>query len=110
MASQDPSYTESLTRLIDRFCTLPGIGRRTAERLAFHILKSDPQQALALAAAIEEVKKNVRHCSVCYNLTEADYRGDRFADYHMDIKGNNDILSMCCWGIWRRWKGWSRRT
>ena len=72
MPSQDPSYTESLTRLIDRFCTLPGIGRRTAERLAFHILKSDPQQALALASAIEEVKKNVRHCSVCFNLTEAD--------------------------------------
>lgn len=54
------------------FEKLPGIGPRSAERLAFHILKSDKDQALALAGAIREVKENVRHCKICYNLTETD--------------------------------------
>ncbi len=51
---------------------LPGIGRRSAERLAFHLLKSSRDDALALARAIEDVKTNVRHCATCYNLTEED--------------------------------------
>lgn len=68
----DPAYSESMNRLIDRFARLPGIGRRTAERLAFHILKTNKDEALALAGAISDVKNNVRHCSVCYNLTESD--------------------------------------
>jgi len=54
------------------FEQLPGIGPRSAERLAFHILKSDKDKALALATAIREVKENVRHCHICYNLTETD--------------------------------------
>ncbi len=54
------------------FEKLPGIGPRSAERLAFHILKSDKKDALALAEAVREVKENVRHCRVCYNLTESD--------------------------------------
>lgn len=57
---------------MQEFEKLPGIGPRSAERLAFHILKSDKEAALALAGAIREVKENVRHCRVCYNLTEAD--------------------------------------
>ncbi len=69
MASSTPP---SLTRLMQEFEKLPGIGPRSAERLAFHILKSDKDAALALAGAIREVKENVRHCRVCYNLTEAD--------------------------------------
>lgn len=68
----DHGYSESMNRLIDRFARLPGIGRRTAERLAFHILKTNKDEALALAGAISDVKNNVRHCSVCYNLTESD--------------------------------------
>jgi recombination protein RecR len=54
------------------FEKLPGIGPRSAERLAFHILKSDKDKALALASAIREVKENVRHCKICFNLTETD--------------------------------------
>lgn len=54
------------------FEKLPGIGPRSAERLAFHILKSEKDAALGLASAIREVKENVRHCRICYNLTEAD--------------------------------------
>lgn len=72
MPPTDPAYTDSMNRLIDRFATLPGIGRRTAERLAFHVLKTDRDDALALANAIRDVKTNVRHCSRCYNLTESD--------------------------------------
>lgn len=68
----NPAYTDSMNRLIAEFARLPGIGRRTAERLAFHVLKSSPDEAMKLAKAIEDVKTHVRHCSVCFNLTEAD--------------------------------------
>jgi recombination protein RecR len=54
------------------FEKLPGIGPRSAERLAFHVLKSDRKAALALSDAIRDVKQNVRHCGICYNLTETD--------------------------------------
>lgn len=66
------SLPPSLSRLTAEFERLPGIGPRSAERLAFHILKSDRESALALAAAIRDVKDQVRHCRICYNLTEED--------------------------------------
>jgi len=69
---ENPAYTDSMNRLIEQFAKLPGIGRRTAERLAFHVLKSPPEEALGLARAIDDVKTNVRHCSICFNLTETD--------------------------------------
>jgi recombination protein RecR len=65
-------YPSAVERLIDEFARLPGIGRKTAERLAFHILKSQTSTALPLAQAIRDVKETVRHCSVCYNLTDFD--------------------------------------
>jgi recombination protein RecR len=66
------STPASLTRLMAEFEKLPGIGPRSAERLAFHILKSNKEEALALAFAIQEVKANVGHCRICFNLTETD--------------------------------------
>jgi recombination protein RecR len=57
---------------MDEFQKLPGIGARSAERLAFHILKSDRETALRLAGAIRDVKENVRHCRICFNLTQQD--------------------------------------
>ena len=51
---------------------LPGIGMRSAERIAFHLLKARPEDALRLADAIRDVKTKIRHCSICYNLTEED--------------------------------------
>jgi len=66
------SVPASLTRLIEEFQKLPGIGPRSAERLAFHLLKSDKAAALALADAVRNMKETVRHCGVCYNLTESD--------------------------------------
>ena len=64
------AHPEPVERLIDEFARLPGIGRRTAERMAFHILKAAPEEALRLSQAIADVKEQVRHCSVCHNLTE----------------------------------------
>lgn len=66
------AHPESVERLIAEFSRLPGIGRRSAERMAFHVLKSDVPDAMRLAQAIEDVKRTVRHCSVCFNLTDAD--------------------------------------
>lgn len=62
----------SLSRLKEEFEKLPGIGPRSADRLAFHVLKSDKASAMGLASAIREVKERIRHCKVCYNLTEVD--------------------------------------
>ena len=83
-SSQRGAYPDSVERLIDRFAQLPGIGRRTAERLAFWVLKADKPDAMALADAIADVKRSVRHCEVCFNLAEtqtcaicADTRRDR---------------------------------
>lgn len=61
-----------MVRLIDEFANLPGIGRRSAERLAFHVLKSDRATAMKLAQAISDVKTHVKHCSICYNLADRD--------------------------------------
>jgi len=66
----DTAYTESLNRLIEEFGKLPGIGPRNAERLAFHILKAEPQEAMALAEAIRAVKQKTRRCELCFNLAE----------------------------------------
>jgi len=66
------AYPAAVERLITELSGLPGIGRRSAERLAFHVLKSDKETAMGLARAIADVKKTVRHCSLCFNLTDAD--------------------------------------
>jgi recombination protein RecR len=67
-----PDYAPPITRLIDELKHLPGIGQKTAQRLAFFILRATPEKALALAEAIREAKENVRFCSVCNNITDAD--------------------------------------
>jgi recombination protein RecR len=66
------AYTATLNQLIEEFGKLPGIGPKTAERLAFHILKSDAPTAMALADAIRDVKTKIKRCRVCCNLSEAD--------------------------------------
>jgi recombination protein RecR len=64
------AYPESVVRLIEEFSKLPGIGRRSAERLAFHVLKSTREEAKRLSVAIDDVKRLVKHCAVCWNLTD----------------------------------------
>jgi recombination protein RecR len=63
-------YAGPIQRLISELSRLPGIGQRTAQRLAFHILRADEPEALALAEAIREVKAKVGLCEVCFNLSE----------------------------------------
>lgn len=63
---------KSLTDLVDRLKTLPGVGRKTAERLAFHILKSSKAEAEHLSRAIMDVKEKARLCSVCVSITDTD--------------------------------------
>lgn len=65
-------YTESMRRLVEAFAHMPGIGRKTAERLTYYVLRSPRDEAMALADAVRDVKDNVGHCSVCHNITEAD--------------------------------------
>ena len=65
-------YTKTVQGLVAEFERLPGIGRKTAERLAYYILRAPADEAMSLAYAIRDVKKKVRHCSTCFNLTEAD--------------------------------------
>jgi recombination protein RecR len=66
------AHPEPVQRLVEAFAQLPGIGRRTAERLAFHVLKSPRAEADRLAEAIAQVKSQVRHCGVCFNVTDTD--------------------------------------
>jgi recombination protein RecR len=63
-------YTETLNKLIEEFGKLPGIGPKTAERLAFHILKSRPEESMVLADAIRDVKNKIKRCQICYNYSE----------------------------------------
>ena len=65
-----PEITQSVTELINEFAKLPGIGKKSAERLAYHVLRLHRTEALALADAIRKVKENVRYCRNCYNLAE----------------------------------------
>ena len=63
-------YAPPVQRLITELGRLPGIGQRTAQRLAFHLLRADAEDALALADAIREVKAKMGLCEICFNLAD----------------------------------------
>jgi len=65
-------FAEPMSRLIDELKKLPGIGSKSAQRLAFHILRSSDEDADALARAVHDVKANLRLCSICNNITDVD--------------------------------------
>ena len=65
-------FAEPMARLIDELKKLPGVGSKSAQRLAFHILRSSEDDAAALASAIQDVKASLRLCSVCNNITDID--------------------------------------
>ena len=77
----------SVENLVTQLTSLPGIGRRTAQRLAFHILSTQPEDALALSRAIEEVKARVRFCRECGNLTE-----DELCDVCADARRDRSVI------------------
>jgi recombination protein RecR len=65
-------FAEPMARLIDELKKLPGVGSKSAQRLAFHILRSSEDDASALAGAIQDVKASLRLCSICNNITDVD--------------------------------------
>jgi recombination protein RecR len=65
-------FAEPMSRLISELKKLPGVGAKSAQRLAFHILRSSDEDAEALAASVRDVKANLRLCSVCNNITDVD--------------------------------------
>jgi len=64
--------SETLQQLIDEFARLPGVGRKTAQRLALFVLKQPREQVVRMAEALVNVKDRIRYCSVCWNITEVD--------------------------------------
>ena len=64
------SYAPPVQKLVTELSKLPGVGNRTAQRLAFHILRASPEDASALAEAIREVKERIGLCELCFNLTD----------------------------------------
>ena len=67
-----PDFAEPIARLIDELKRLPGVGQKTAQRLAFHLLRVPPEHALALSDAIRQAKLSIRECSICNNITDSD--------------------------------------
>ena len=67
-----PDFPKPVERLVEELKHLPGIGQKTAQRLAFHLLRAPAEEALALAEAIRDAKQNIRECSVCRNITDTD--------------------------------------
>ena len=90
---------ESVTNMIGELSKLPGIGRKSAERLAYHLLRVNKSEALALADSIRNVRENVRYCSVCYNLSEQEtclICNDVRRDQHMlcVVEQPRDLMSL----------------
>lgn len=67
-----PSTPEPIQRLVEAFHRLPGIGPKSAQRLAYHVLRTSDQEANALIEAVADVKRRIKLCSSCLNITEAD--------------------------------------
>jgi recombination protein RecR len=70
--SETAATAQPVARLIDEFAKLPGIGPKTASRLAYHLLRTSREESAALAEAILDVKERIRLCSICFNTTESD--------------------------------------
>ena len=70
-----PEERGVIATLIDCFAELPGIGRKSAERLAYHVLRMPREEALAFSAALRAVKENLRPCRTCFNLAEGEECG-----------------------------------
>ena len=97
--SSNPITPRPIQKLIEEFGRLPGIGPKTASRLTFHMLRSQREQAIALADAILDVKDRVTLCSVCFNTTEQDPCGicashDRDREQICVVQEPLDILAL----------------
>ena len=98
--------TESLSNLIDELAKLPGIGKKSAERLAYHVLRMHRNEAVALADAIRNCKENVGYCRQCYNLAEGELCSicrdpGRRADLLCVVEQPRDLMALEQTGIYR---------
>jgi recombination protein RecR len=99
-------FSESLANLIDQFAKLPGIGQKSAERLAYHVLRVNKAEALALSDAIRNVRENLHYCQQCYFLAEGDLC-DICADPHRDssvlcvVEQPRDVMALEQAGAYR---------
>ena len=66
------TYSGPISALIEEYSKLPGVGRKTAQRLAFHVINMNINDVEALSKAILEAKKEIKYCSICYNITDKD--------------------------------------
>ena len=66
------NYSEPIDRLINEFSKLPGIGRKTAQRLAFHVINMDIKDVTGLSKALVDVKNEIKYCSVCCNISDTE--------------------------------------
>lgn len=94
-----PLHAKPIDHLIEALSKLPGIGKKTASRLAFHILRSNSSEAQALARAILDVKEKIRLCSICFNLTDEDpcqicQDERRFEEVLCVVEGPNDLMAI----------------
>jgi len=100
------SYSQTIERLISALSALPGVGPRSAERIAFHLLKADDADAFALADAIRDLKTKIRPCAICFNIAEAD-RCVICADPRRDsavicvVEQPKDLLALESTGVFR---------
>lgn len=105
-------YTQTIQNLITSLSDLPGIGLRSAERIAFHLLKQPTQEAMKLSTAISDLKTRITHCSICYNLAEipgdeSEARCDVCSDVSRDasmvcvIEQPKDLLALESAGLYR---------
>ena len=104
MPARPRSYPEPVERLIESFGRMPGIGKRTATRLAFHVLKSSVEEAQALSGAVNDVKDRVSCCSICWQLTEVDpcpicTAVDRDASTVLVVEQPRDLMSLEATGM-----------
>ncbi|MBS7526545.1 recombination mediator RecR [Fusibacter paucivorans] len=76
-------FIPAITKLIEEFSRLPGVGKKSAQRLAFHIINMEQSEAVAFAEAILDVKRKVRYCERCFNITDQQYC-DICTDYRRD--------------------------
>lgn len=82
------TYTGPITRLIEEFSKLPGVGRKTAQRLAFHVINMNNNDVEALSKAILEAKREIKYCSICCNISDSEICS-------MCSNKNRDISTIC---------------
>ena len=106
MANPFSHSNSPMDRLVQQFTRLPGIGKRSAERMAFHLLKASAGEANELAAAIVDLKKHARHCAICFNLAQGEFCAicsDRRRDHQvvMVVEQPRDVASIETLGSFR---------